>query len=68
MRSNRVTAGKFQALVHAYRRHLLAEALRQADGNRSQAARDLGLTRPYFVKLLRETGVIKKGSGQTGPR
>lgn len=43
--------------VEAYRRELLEHALWKRSGNRTQAARYLGLERSYFLRLLRARGI-----------
>ena len=43
--------------VQAYERGLVVEALRAARGNRSEAARRLGMSRVTLWRRLRELGV-----------
>lgn len=43
--------------IEAYRRALLEHALAEAGGNRTQAARALGLQRTYLGRLLRDRGI-----------
>ena len=43
--------------VTAFKRDLLARALIAADGNRTHAARALGLQRTYLLRLLRDFDV-----------
>ncbi len=43
--------------IAAFKRALIARALRQSCGNRTQAARALGLQRTYLLRLMREMGV-----------
>jgi len=45
---------RYASRVHAFRRALLWEALVSADGNRTYAARVLGLERTYFQRLIRQ--------------
>lgn len=40
------------AAVHAFKRALLQTTLEAHGGNRPRAARALGLTRPYFARLM----------------
>jgi DNA-binding NtrC family response regulator len=54
----------YRALVDAHRRDLIAEALDRAGGNRSRAARDLGLSRQALHYLIRELRVEVR-SGRT---
>jgi DNA-binding NtrC family response regulator len=49
----------------AHRRVVLAEALSRSNGNRSQAARDLGISRQALCYLLKRLGV---GGASAGPR
>ena len=48
--------GWHDALI-AFKRCLLAGALARAGGNRTRAARSLGLQRTYLLRLLRTIGV-----------
>lgn len=50
-------ADDYFARVNAARRAILREALVQHGGNRSHAARALGLARRYFLKLIRDRGI-----------
>ena len=47
----------YQVLVEDFKRRLLLSALDLSGGNRSLAARTLGLSRPYFVRLVHELRV-----------
>ena len=55
-------AGGYRARVDAHRRDLIADALDRAGGNRSRAARDLGLSRQALLYLIRELKVEVKRS------
>ena len=57
--------GDYRARVDAHRRDLIADALDRTGGNRSRAARDLGLSRQALLYLIRELRVPdrRKGSG-----
>ncbi|HUS37947.1 MAG TPA: sigma-54 dependent transcriptional regulator [Pirellulales bacterium] len=52
--------GTFHQRIDAYRRHLITDALKQANGNQAEAARRLGLSyhqfRYYHQKLAAENG------------
>lgn len=50
------TAGYHDA-VHAFKRHLIEATLRAVQGNRTHAARALGLQRTYLLRLIRDLGV-----------
>ena len=50
-------AGDYRASVDAHRRDLIADALDRTGGNRSRAARDLGLSRQALLYLIRELKV-----------
>jgi transcriptional regulator with PAS, ATPase and Fis domain len=52
--------GDYRARVDAHRRDLIADALDKAGGNRSRAARDLGLSRQALHYLIRELKVAAK--------
>ena len=54
-------AGGYRARVDAHRRDLIADALDRAGGNRSRAARDLGLSRQALLYLIRELKVEVSG-------
>lgn len=43
--------------VSDFKRRLIEVTLRQARGNRTHAARALGLQRTYLLRLIRELGV-----------
>jgi DNA-binding NtrC family response regulator len=49
--------GGYRARVDAHRRDLIADALDRAGGNRSRAARELGLSRQALLYLIRELKV-----------
>jgi DNA-binding NtrC family response regulator len=49
--------GDYRSRVDAHRRDLIADALDKAGGNRSRAARDLGLSRQALLYLIRELKV-----------
>ena len=54
-------SGDYRSRVDAHRRDLIADALDRAGGNRSRAARNLGLSRQALHYLIRELGVTEKG-------
>jgi transcriptional regulator with PAS, ATPase and Fis domain len=56
-------AGDYRARVDAHRRDLIAEALHRSRGNRSRAARELGLSRQALLYLIRELKVPDPGTG-----
>ena len=47
----------YRSRVDAHRRGLISEALELAGGNRSRAARNLGLSRQALLYLIRELNV-----------
>jgi len=53
----REPAATWHGAVTDFKRRLLEEALRSAGGNRTHAARALGLQRTYLLRLIREFGV-----------
>jgi DNA-binding NtrC family response regulator len=53
--------------VEEFKRGLLASTLRRTGGNRTQAARHLGLQRTYLARLIRDLGVVG-GRTSPGPR
>jgi DNA-binding NtrC family response regulator len=52
-----VEAGDYRSRVDAHRRDLIADALDRTGGNRSRAARELGLSRQALLYLIRELKV-----------
>ena len=52
-----VRTGGYRARVDAHRRDLIADALDRAGGNRSRAARELGLSRQALLYLIKELKV-----------
>jgi DNA-binding NtrC family response regulator len=58
-------AGDYRTRVDAHRRDLIADALDRTGGNRSRAARELGLSRQALLYLIRELRVpVKPGRGR----
>lgn len=49
--------GDYHQLVESYRKKLVAEAMARSDGNRSRAARRLGLSRQALSYLVRQFGL-----------
>ena len=47
----------YQQTIDGYRREVIAQALQQSDGNRTAAAKLLGLERAYFQKLMKSFGI-----------
>jgi len=47
----------FHGAVSEFKRHLIEATLHQLGGNRTRAARALGLQRTYLLRLIRELGV-----------
>lgn len=47
----------WHAAIAAFKRALIERALADAGGNRTRAARSLGLQRTYLLRLMREMGV-----------
>ena len=47
----------WHAAIAAFKRGLIERALADAGGNRTRAARSLGLQRTYLLRLMREMGV-----------
>jgi DNA-binding NtrC family response regulator len=50
-------AASYHGAVSEFKRRLIETTLRQAEGNRTHAARALGLQRTYLLRLIRELGV-----------
>jgi DNA-binding NtrC family response regulator len=55
--SNGGRAVSFHGAVCDFKRRLIEATLHQARGNRTHAARALGLQRTYLLRLIRELGV-----------
>jgi len=55
--------GDYRSRVDAHRRDLIADALDKAEGNRSRAARELGLSRQALLYLIRELKVDARSRG-----
>jgi DNA-binding NtrC family response regulator len=53
----RDSARSFHASVEEYKRGLIVSALRRASGNRTHAARMLGLQRTYLSRIIRDLGL-----------
>lgn len=53
----KLPANEYQRAVEAFKRELLALTLAAHGGNRSRAARALGLQRTYLVRLIRDLGL-----------
>jgi DNA-binding NtrC family response regulator len=51
------TTPTYQDIVDEYRRDVIVKALQQSNGNRTTAAKLLGLERTYFQKLLKSFGI-----------
>jgi DNA-binding NtrC family response regulator len=50
-------AVSYHGAVYDFKRRLIEATLRQARGNRTHAARVLGLQRTYLLRLIRDLGV-----------
>jgi len=48
----------YRDAVCAFKRRLIECALREQRGNRTHAARALGLQRTYLLRLIRDLGVV----------
>jgi DNA-binding NtrC family response regulator len=53
---------EYQRAVEEFKRELLVLTLAAHGGNRSRAARALGVQRTYFVRLIRQFGVAQRVS------
>lgn len=49
-------AGSFERLLRDYKFKLASEAVQQCNGNKTQAAQSLSISRAYLHRLLRQTG------------
>ena len=54
---------RYRAAVVAFKRELIAKTLRDYAGNRTHAARALGLPRTYLVRSIRALDVNAAGLG-----
>ena len=57
MTTTQYKTGAFHQAVTEFRRRLIVETLAAHQGNRSAAARALGLQRTYLFALIREYGI-----------
>jgi DNA-binding NtrC family response regulator len=58
----------FHGAVYDFKRKLIEASLHRAQGNRTHAARALGLQRTYLLRLIRELGVaVPPGRRRHGP-
>ncbi len=57
---------KYAEVVHAFKRDLIARTLADCAGNRSEAARRLGLERQYLCRLIKAYGVEDARRGTHG--
>ena len=48
---------KYQESIDEHRREVIVKALQQSNGNRTAAAKQLGLERAYFQKLIKSLGI-----------
>jgi two-component system response regulator AtoC len=60
--------GDYRSRIAAHRRRIVREALEQSGGNRSRAARDLGLSRQALLYLMKELAVSSPRSRVPGPK
>jgi len=51
-------AGGYHDAVSEFKRRLIEATLHAARGNRTHAARALGLQRTYLLRLIRDLGVV----------
>ena len=67
-RSQTAPAGDYRSRIAAHRRRIVREALERSGGNRSRAARDLGLSRQALLYLMKELAVASPRSGVPRPK
>jgi two-component system response regulator AtoC len=60
--------GDYRSRVAAHRRRLVREALERSGGNRSRAARDLGVSRQALLYLMKELAVASPRPRVHGPK
>jgi DNA-binding NtrC family response regulator len=63
----REPARTYHAAVEEFKRGLIASTLRRTGGNRTRAARLLGLQRTYLARLIRDLGLAAPAAGAAGP-
>jgi hypothetical protein len=51
------SAKKYHDAVRGFKRDLIARTLAEHNGNRTHAARTLGLQRTYLLRLIRDLGI-----------
>ena len=56
----------YHSLVNTFKAELIKRALGATGGNRTHAARLLGLQRTYLLRLIRELGVDVPAGGRNG--
>jgi two-component system response regulator AtoC len=61
-------AGDYRSRIAAHRRRIVKEALERSGGNRSRAARDLGLSRQALLYLMKELAVSSPRSKVQSPK
>jgi DNA-binding NtrC family response regulator len=52
-------AGSFERLLHDYKFKLASEAVQHCNGNKTQAAQSLNISRAYLHRLLRPVGAVE---------
>ena len=57
----------YRAAVVAFKRELIETTLRAHGGNRTYAARALGIPRTYLLRLIRDLGVTARPAQPTIP-
>lgn len=50
----------YQQRVLDFKRQLIAPVLEECNGNRTQAARQLGVNRTYLLRLIRDLGLKRE--------
>jgi DNA-binding NtrC family response regulator len=59
---------EYQRAVDTFKREFLVLTLAAHSGNRSRAARALGVQRTYFVRLIRQFGAAERVPAANGRR
>ena len=67
-RYTKVPVTRFHEIVEQFRRTLIIETLRAHKGNRTAAARAIGLQRTYLLRLIREYGIDVPPQSRNGTR